>query len=67
VRARAANINGWGDLSEINIIGGHIQTIPHQMQAPTRGSQTTVNQLEVYWIGLEGDSTGSSAIDSYNL
>lgn len=66
-RAQAANENGWGDLSEINIEGGNIQTIPHQMIAPTRDSATTVNQLVVNWIGLEGDSTGSSTIDSYNL
>lgn len=66
-RAQAQNANGWGDLSEINIEGGFIQTIPHQMQAPSRNSATNVNTLVVDWIALEGDDTGSSTIDSYNL
>ena len=60
-------MNGWGDLSEINIDGGHIQTIPHPMQTPTRNSLTDVNTLVVDWIALEGDLTGSAPIDSYNL
>lgn len=37
------------------------------MQVPTRGTATTVNSLVVNWQSLEGDETGSSPIDSYNL
>ena len=37
------------------------------MQTPTRNAATNVNTLVVDWIALEGDETGSSPIDSYNL
>jgi len=67
VRAQASNTNDWGDLSEMNIEGGHIQTIPLKMKAPTRGTATSVTNLQVNWVALTGDSTGSAIIDSYNL
>jgi hypothetical protein len=51
----------------MNIEGGHIQTKPYQMAAPTRGIDTTTTKLQVFWVALEGDETGSSPIDSYNL
>lgn len=37
------------------------------MTAPTRGSNTNTNQLQVFWVGLIGDQTGGATIDSYNL
>jgi len=35
--------------------------------APTRGINTSVETLEVNWLALSGDDTGSTEIDSYNL
>lgn len=67
VRVKARNTNDWGDLSEMNLEGGRIQTIPKQMLAPTRGINTSVETLEVNWLALSGDDTGSTEIDSYNL
>jgi hypothetical protein len=37
------------------------------MAAPTRGTDTSVTILQVNWIALFGDNTGSAVIDSYNL
>lgn len=36
-RVQAANENGWGEVSEMNIVGGTISVKPYQMMAPTRG------------------------------
>lgn len=37
------------------------------MSPPTLGTNITTTQLEVQWEILTGDSTGGSAIDSYNI
>jgi len=37
------------------------------MRAPTRGNATTIDLLQVNWVALTGDDTGSSTILSYNL
>jgi Fibronectin type III domain len=37
------------------------------MQQPTRGPLTSINSLQINWVALQGDLTGSSLIDSYNL
>jgi hypothetical protein len=66
-RVQAANENGWGEVSEMNIVGGTISVKPYQMMAPTRGQATTTASLEVFWVALEGTETGDSPIDSYNL
>jgi len=64
---QAKNTNGFGDLSEANTTGGSIQTEPAKMIAPTRGILTSTSKIYVDWLALVGDSTGSSAIDSYHL
>lgn len=38
VRASAYNVNGWGDVSDLNTQGATIKIIPIQMADPTRGS-----------------------------
>ena len=67
VQIQASNINGWGDLSEVNVVGALIQTRPKQMAPPTRGSSTNTGSLQVFWTALVGDQTGGAPIDSYNL
>lgn len=37
------------------------------MSSPTRGSQTSESQIELFWSSLLGDNTGGVQIDSYNL
>lgn len=67
MRVQALNTNDWSELSEFNTFGAIIQTIPYQMEKPTRNYETWTNLLWVDWVALSGDSTGSAEIDSYNL
>lgn len=67
VRVQASNTNDWGDLSEMNVIGGKISTEPFVVSPPTRGIKTSTSALQINWIALEGNLTGGVPIDSYNL
>lgn len=43
VKVRAHNQNGWGPLSELNIVGATIETVPAQAAAPTFDPATSTN------------------------
>lgn len=66
-QVRSYNYNGWSSYSDINSIGGQIQTEPAQVTQPERGDQTSYNQVHIIWTGLVGDETGGSPITSYYL
>jgi len=63
----AYNIEGWGPVSTVNSVGALIEVIPKKMAAPTSGSTTLENQINVEWLALTGTNTGGKAITSYNL
>lgn len=42
-RVMAQNANGWGSLSQVNLVGASVETEPAQMAAPTMGSATTTS------------------------
>lgn len=67
IAIQAKNTNDWGYLSNFNTFGAIIQNVPSQMQQPTRGPLTSINSLQINWVALQGDLTGSALIDSYNL
>jgi hypothetical protein len=68
-KVRARNSLGWGPYSDTTEGTGaaRIQVEPHQVAQPTRGSATSVSQIEVVWTALTGDATGGSPVDSYHL
>lgn len=67
-RVMAENANGWGSLSQVNLVGAAVETEPSQMGAPTMGSATTTTQLAIDFVALTaGSETGGSTIDSYHL
>ena len=61
--------NGYGTsvLSDKNIVGARVQTVPHKPATASlsRGSLTTQAQLQVLIQPIEGESTGGSPILSY--
>ena len=65
VKVAAHNLNGWGDFSEVNIVGAQIETVPGQLLAPTRNAETNTIQIVVDWQPPTND--GFSDIVSYNL
>ena len=64
---RSYNYNGWSAYSDINQLGGVIQTEPNQVDEPMRGDQTSYNQVHIEWPELIGDDTGGAPISSYYL
>jgi hypothetical protein len=40
VKVRAQNGLGWGDFSQVNLVGATIVVEPYKMPAPTRGDLT---------------------------
>ena len=64
-RIKAENVNGWGDISEVNIIGATVQDVPGTMTAPVKGSATTTTVIQVNWSAASDN--GGATIDSYNL
>jgi len=64
-KVQAENGLGWGELSEPNVAGGTIQTVPGKMNTPVRGSTTSTTSVDVTWSAVA--ITGDSAIDTYNL
>jgi hypothetical protein len=68
VKVQAFNSRGWGALSAVNTVGATAKTIPAQMAAPTRGTDTTTSRIEVDWsLFSTSAETGDSAITSYEL
>lgn len=65
--ARAQNQIGWGPQSTPNLSGATIQTEPHAMSAPSRGSLTSISQIQASWLPSTGVETGGSSITSYIL
>lgn len=67
-KARAHNTNGYGGYSNVNSIGGTIQTAPTSAPTLSEGSGTTSSSAEITWTDLTGvQPTGNNAIISYNL
>lgn len=65
---RAHNANGWGDYSNVNTVGGTIQTIPTSAPTLSVGAATSATQAQVTWAALTGvQATGNNAITSYGL
>lgn len=67
VRASATNPQGTSAFSEGNTAGALARTVPLSPLPPTRGDETTENQVEVEWISVVGRDTGNSPILSYQL
>jgi hypothetical protein len=61
------NSRGWSTYSTPNTVGISAMTIPTQMTAPSRDSQTNEYQIVVTWNALVTPDNGNSAITSYNL
>lgn len=68
-KVRAFNINGWGGFSQINTSGAYIQAIPGRMAAPTQGSATTIDRIQLNWTAMTTmlETGGTYSISSYNL
>jgi len=67
-RVQAKNANGWGSLSQVNLVGARVQTEPTRMAAPVMGSATSTAELEVVFTALTtAVERGGAAIDSYHL
>lgn len=68
VKALAYNFYGpAASFSDPNTSGVLLRTLPYDMQEPTRGSSTTIDQVEIDWLALEAPNNGDSTILSYNL
>lgn len=68
VRISALNTYGWSPVSSTNTIGTTVLTKQIQMTAPTRGSSTTISQIQVNWAALTVTADkGGSTILSYHL
>ena len=68
-RARAFNVNGWGNFSQLNIAGATIQSEPAKMVSPTEGTATTVDQIELDWLAMTTlvETGNTFYVSSYNL
>jgi hypothetical protein len=67
-KARARNIDGWGEQSNPNSGGATIMTVPAAVTAPTEGSSTSHTQIETYWTALTAlADIGGTDITSYAL
>lgn len=66
-RTRAYNERGPGLYSELNTVGGLIETEPTKMNKPTRNQTLTQSQITIDWTPLIAPQTGNSPITSYNL
>jgi titin len=67
-KARAYNVDGWGAQSNANSGGATIMTVPVAGPAPTEGSGTSHDQIQVDWAPLSALADyGGSAITSYAL
>ena len=67
-RISAVNAYGTSTVSATNSAGAQVRTVPGTMNAPVRGSSSTLTQIEVTWTALSSSAeTGNSAITSYHL
>jgi hypothetical protein len=67
-RVQAENANGWGSLSQVNLVGAKVQTTPTKMLVPTMGTATTTAQVQVLFTALAtAAETGGASLDSYHL
>jgi hypothetical protein len=65
---RAHNVRGWSEdegTAASNTEGATIETVPRQMAAPTRGTDTTDTVLHIDWAASTGLDTGGSDIVGY--
>ena len=64
-KVAASNSFGQGEFSEPNTSGSLIETVPHAITAPTRGSLTHELQVHIEFDSLVDAATGGSPILSY--
>ena len=68
VRISAQNTYGWSVVSVTNTVGATVRTIPILMNTPSRGTSTTISQIQVNWLPLSATADmGGSTILSYHL
>lgn len=68
IRISAQNTHGWSPVSSTNTLGETVRTKPVQMNTPTRGTSTTISQIQVNWVALTANADkGGSTILSYHL
>ena len=65
VKVAAHNLNGWGEFSDVNTVGAIIETVPGEMDPPSRDAETNTFQIVVDWTAPSND--GYSDIVSFNL
>jgi hypothetical protein len=67
IQAKVSAVNERGEsvISEANLFGALVQTVPGQMAAPTRGPNTNAFQVEVEW--QMPIITGDSEITAFEL
>ena len=52
VKVQAYNFKGWGQLSDVNIIGPSAEVFPQTVSTPYNGNLTTETQIDVVWSPL---------------
>mmetsp|Transcript_9442 Transcript_9442/g.8982 ORF Transcript_9442/g.8982 Transcript_9442/m.8982 type:complete len:418 (+) Transcript_9442:1180-2433(+) len=71
VRVRAHNDNGWGDYSELNVVGATIEYLPAKMDPPSFDISSSDNgEIDLVWsVPTSGEGTGGSSItiDTYTV
>lgn len=56
VRVSAYNQWGWSSVSPVNTAGATVKIVPVQMSPPSRGSDTSISQIQVDWTPLTTDA-----------
>ena len=69
VRVQAMNAIGFGSFgtNSAAVAFTLLNGVPTTMYSPSRGSQTSITQIEVDWIALTIPNNGNEPIVSYNL
>jgi len=67
ITAKVAAINGRGSsaISVANTVGVDVETVPHQMSAPTQDPSTSHSAVAISWSAVSAPQNGDSAILSY--